>query len=924
MPGDSTPNKQGLVPNKHTKKCLKCSVFIPQWQVHDLCHKHKRPCHSRNTCKQCKHWSPSDWNLSEQHDQMIKTPKSKRAPTPVSVPRTKTKDHGQSVGSTEDRSITVDQSQERLGPKPKSSKCSNVRPPLLHLESLGKEIKNDGPSHSPSNSEAKELARIRDKVTPSMPEVLEQIRLDSRRDLQQMKARDKKKSKRSRVETTVTQESQPQALDKSDLLNMLQQLGFSIPSQNKVDICDGEDTSCIITNPCTSPFQPTFNVERPEKAAEQAGCLHSPSDGRGNPLEYGMINIPANAPISALSRHSDQSVEGGFIDNPRRAVVPGDQLANPSFASLSDDRRTGEMSQKMPQARGKPRREVGENPRSDRITADGRCDFEIREKEDRNVSQGNYPQKRQWHDVGQGEYECDTFHTSNDVETSENLKKSRFIPEHLPDCQMPQEVDSRHIVKCGKNTDPKIRTDQYDNPTMDSCDSAEEDDPMWETYYIKEKGLNGEYQFVEKRRYKDIQPRKNTQSSLDNLHTKADSSDENISVVEENRKMDDEQVNFMGRLKTVWKIMEDQLPDSSEGKKKSIQSKSLLSSKREEKEEFQWLPMGELVRSSVAYWTETGKNLDEGKNAFQMSKSKSNMYGKFPTNAKFINRHGKWYRTCSEDFSMDPPVLSNKMKQLLSGKETATIFLTEQVSRAMEKWTRTGLAAANTKDWLLGTIKTIMDQLLLEMQNDQPSVEKITEGLTACTELLQSVGKASETEVSALAYNLYVLSLSRRDSILKSIKVSNSLKEEMRHAPLMWEQHNIKCSEEDEPQYMFRGLCSKIEQDRKKEVEVAMQDLLLKSATSGKSFKYPASRSLHYQQEPRRKPYDTKKREKPRVFSTKSNSPEKKSDNFRPYNQSTYENQPQRGRGGRVRGFFRGNRGSSRGFRGSAAPKYFK
>ena len=157
-----------------------------------------------------------------------------------------------------------------------------------------------------------------------------------------------------------------------------------------------------------------------------------------------------------------------------------------------------------------------------------------------------------------------------------------------------------------------------------------------------------------------------------------------------------------------------------------------------------------------------------------------------------------------------------KIKQLVGSKDTSTIVLSEQVSRAMEKWTRTGLAAANTKDWLLGTIKAIMDQLLLELQNDHPSVDQITEGITACTELLLSVGKAAETEVSALAYNLYVLSLSRRDSTVKNIKVSDSLKEEMRHAPCMWEQHNIKCSDEDEPQYMFRGLCSKIEQDRKK------------------------------------------------------------------------------------------------------------
>ena len=63
----------------------------------------------------------------------------------------------------------------------------------------------------------------------------------------------------------------------------------------------------------------------------------------------------------------------------------------------------------------------------------------------------------------------------------------------------------------------------------------------------------------------------------------------------------------------------------------------------------------------------------------------------------------------------------------------------------------------------------------------------------------------------------------------------------------MWEQYNIKCSEEDEPQHLFRGLCSKIDQDRKMEVVVA------------KSFKLPAARSYQYQQEPRCKPYDTKR-----------------------------------------------------------------
>ena len=45
----------------------------------------------------------------------------------------------------------------------------------------------------------------------------------------------------------------------------------------------------------------------------------------------------------------------------------------------------------------------------------------------------------------------------------------------------------------------------------------------------------------------------------------------------------------------------------------------------------------------------------------------------------------------------------NKMKQLLSNKDILNISMSEPVARA---------TAANTKGWLLGTIKRIMDQML--------------------------------------------------------------------------------------------------------------------------------------------------------------------------------------------------------------------
>ena len=176
MPSDSTPNKQGLVPNKHNKKCLKCS----QWKVWFVSQTQATLSFQEHMQK-CKHWSSSDWNQSQQHDKMIKPPKSKRAPTPVSVrpvsvrpvsvrpvsvrpvsvrpvsvrpvsvrpvsvrpvsvrpvsvrpvsvPRTNTKDHGQSVRSTEVRWITVDQSLELLTPK---SNGSNVGSPCYILK----------------------------------------------------------------------------------------------------------------------------------------------------------------------------------------------------------------------------------------------------------------------------------------------------------------------------------------------------------------------------------------------------------------------------------------------------------------------------------------------------------------------------------------------------------------------------------------------------------------------------------------------------------------------------------------------------------------------------------------------------------------------------------------------------------------------
>ena len=64
---------------RHSKRCSKCLLYIPSWEIHQLCHKHKRRCHSRDICRLCKHWGSSEWSRSELHYDKIRTTPKKGA-----------------------------------------------------------------------------------------------------------------------------------------------------------------------------------------------------------------------------------------------------------------------------------------------------------------------------------------------------------------------------------------------------------------------------------------------------------------------------------------------------------------------------------------------------------------------------------------------------------------------------------------------------------------------------------------------------------------------------------------------------------------------------------------------------------------------------------------------------------------------------
>ena len=47
--------------SRHTGKCTVCSHFIPAWETHGLCYKHRKDCASNHTCDICKNWPMERW-----------------------------------------------------------------------------------------------------------------------------------------------------------------------------------------------------------------------------------------------------------------------------------------------------------------------------------------------------------------------------------------------------------------------------------------------------------------------------------------------------------------------------------------------------------------------------------------------------------------------------------------------------------------------------------------------------------------------------------------------------------------------------------------------------------------------------------------------------------------------------------------------
>ena len=190
--------------------------------------------------------------------------------------------------------------------------------------------------------------------------------------------------------------------------------------------------------------------------------------------------------------------------------------------------------------------------------------------------------------------------------------------------------------------------------------------------------------------------------------------------------------------------------------------------------------------------------------------------GKFPQPKKPT----KFEQTASKDFSNKRPDLSDTISRELNNKKPEHLKLDDKTASALESEARRGIIARSLSEWMLMTISKIIKSihLYISTRDRKQDFEDtcVLDLLTTCTDILDTIGRASETETSSLAYIVHVLTLARRDEVLKMIPaISDTLRSALRHAPIVWpsDEHPTDMPEVDSDK-LFRGLCSKIKADR--------------------------------------------------------------------------------------------------------------
>ena len=284
--------------------------------------------------------------------------------------------------------------------------------------------------------------------------------------------------------------------------------------------------------------------------------------------------------------------------------------------------------------------------------------------------------------------------------------------------------------------------------------------------------------------------------------------------------------------------MSDLLPENTNVSRSKQVPRSLISAPQDEKEQNQWLPLAPMIRHWFDKWITEGKQSSSSQVSTNKEHgNKPRTLGSFPT--PYQSRSNHYYQCLSDDFSLKRPTLSSNIEKELKGKKIPDISFGVSMARALENQCRISISAASTKEWLLATLGRLIREIISHLNDGTATATDCSDALSTCLDLLDSAGKASETQVAGLTYVTYALTLARRDALLKVVgNLSDDLQSELRHAPIIWKEHGKPDNADDKPQFLFRGVCEKIRADREAANQTNMQNLVL--LATNKAQKPPA------------------------------------------------------------------------------------
>ena len=292
-------------------------------------------------------------------------------------------------------------------------------------------------------------------------------------------------------------------------------------------------------------------------------------------------------------------------------------------------------------------------------------------------------------------------------------------------------------------------------------------------------------------------------------------SDENLSIEEDNS------LKYPACTALVWDMLKNELPDKKLAADRSVTTKAMsaLSGVRLQEPKEPRLPLAGLARSSINAWAEKAKNPEKG--ALRI--------GHYPKPTK----SRKYESTCSRDFQIGHAELLNTTKLDAGHMQEAEARIPFRTLVSIEEESRRGILAASKKEWHLLTVKHLLDLLQRHMLAVQDKTKvcdvlSVLHVISTCQELLQSIGTLSENVMDKLTFMLNLVTLIRRDQILKKLpQLSAQLLEDLRTIPIVGpEDDNLLGAKPSTS--LFAGLEPKITEAKNKLSGTMVRDFFAK------------------------------------------------------------------------------------------------